>query len=108
MGSIRGLEIPNDARIGPSPRTRRLLLLPETTKPMMSVLLPTPETARAEKFAMRAYCCEAIENVTVEVVVPEPFVAVIVTVKVPDAVGVPVIAPVAVLRTRPGGRPVAV
>jgi hypothetical protein len=108
MGSVRGLEIPNDVRIGPSPRTRRLLLLPETTKPMMSVSLPTPETALAEKFAMRAYCCEAIENVNVEEVVPEPFFADIVTVKVPDEVAVPVIAPVAELSTRPGGRPLAV
>jgi hypothetical protein len=34
---------------------------------------------------------------------PEPLVAVIVTLNVPTAVGVPVIAPVEVLRVRPAG-----
>jgi hypothetical protein len=39
---------------------------------------------------------------------PTLFVAVIVTAKVPDAVGVPLIAPVEELSVRPGGSPVAV
>jgi hypothetical protein len=43
----------------------------------------------------------------VAVPVPEEFVAPIVTLEVPVAVGVPVIRPVVVLTDRPAGRPVA-
>ena len=45
--------------------------------------------------------------VTVPVAIDEPAVAVIVTVVVPAAVGVPVIAPVVELRESPAGKPVA-
>ena len=48
-----------------------------------------------------------IVMVSVAVPVPPAFVALIVTLDVPAAVGVPVIAPVAVLTDKPVGRPVA-
>src|SRR5580658_9601203 len=104
MGEFRKLVIPNAARVGPMPRTRRFLPLPSTTKPTISESAPGPEMARAEKFTMRL---ERIVMVNVAVVEPEPFVAVIVTVKVPHVVGVPVITPVVELIVRPGGSPVA-
>ena len=46
--------------------------------------------------------------VSVAVPVPEAFVALSVTTETPATVGVPLIAPVVVLRVRPSGRPVAV
>jgi hypothetical protein len=49
----------------------------------------------------------AIVTVKVAVPVPDGFVAPIVTLDVPDAVGVPEIIPVEVLTERPAGRPVA-
>lgn len=51
----------------------------------------------------------AAETVSVRVAapVPEPLVAVIETLKVPAAVGVPEITPVDVLTLRPAGKPVA-
>ena len=45
--------------------------------------------------------------VKVTVSVPREFVALIVTVKVPDAVGVPEITPVEVFTVNPAGNPVA-
>ena len=45
--------------------------------------------------------------VKVAVPVPREFVALIVTVKVPVAAGVPEITPVEVLRVKPAGSPVA-
>ena len=45
--------------------------------------------------------------VKVAVPVPREFVALIVTVKVPGAVGVPEITPVEVFRVNPAGNPVA-
>jgi len=45
--------------------------------------------------------------VKVTVPVPREFVALIVTVKVPDAVGVPEITPVEVFTVNPAGNPVA-
>ena len=46
-------------------------------------------------------------SVKVTVPVPREFVALIVTVKVPDAVGVPEITPVEVFTVNPAGNPVA-
>ena len=46
-------------------------------------------------------------TVSVAVPVPREFVALIVTVKVPEAVGVPEITPVEVFRVNPAGNPVA-
>jgi hypothetical protein len=70
--------------------------------------LPAPEMARAEKFMMWLKpAMGAITIVNVAVLVPFAFVAESVTVKVPAAEGVPVIAPVAVFIDRPGGRPLA-
>ena len=45
--------------------------------------------------------------VRVALPVPREFVALIVTVKVPEAVGVPEITPVEVFRVNPAGNPVA-
>ncbi len=45
--------------------------------------------------------------VKVAVPVPPEFVALIVTVKVPEAVGVPEISPVEVFTVKPAGKPVA-
>ena len=106
-GSASALGTPKEASIGPTPRTRTCLPLPETTKPTVSAWLPGPDKARAEKFTIRLEGPAAIEIVSTEVVVPRALVALSVTLDVPAIVGVPLIAPVRGLRVRPAGRPVA-
>ena len=70
-----------------------LIALPETTADMVR-----PVTAVAEL---------TVSASITAVLVPPAFVAVRLTLEEPAAVGVPLIAPVAVLMLRPAGRPVA-
>jgi hypothetical protein len=72
--------MPKDTRLGPTPRTRRFLPSPETTKPTIRVSLAGPDMARAEKFMIWLKPNGAISIVTVDVLVPVGFVAVIITI----------------------------
>ena len=83
-------------------------MLPDTTNPKISVSLPGPERARAEKLTIRLEGGAATTIVRTAVLVPVIFVAWMVTRDVPPEVGVPVMAPVRGLTVRPAGSPVAV
>src|ERR1700691_2929990 len=68
-GSGSAPATPKGTRAGPTPRTKRALLLPDTTTPNIKVWLPDPAWARAEKFAIRLKAPGATVIVKIEVVV---------------------------------------